>query len=109
MDATVPTVTLRGVVKAFAVLVALIAVPAGVGFGVVAAQPDGTRDLKNPAGPPHPGDPFPMPPEFANLRLMEQTAEEALAKSAGCVSCHQTVGDPHCKNTLRIGCTDCHG
>src|SRR5439155_21533876 len=29
--------------------------------------------------------------------------------SAGCITCHQNVGDPHGKPTLRLGCTDCHG
>src|SRR5213078_2308080 len=31
------------------------------------------------------------------------------AKSAGCITCHQNVGDPHAKETLHIGCVDCHG
>ncbi|QDU19558.1 LVIVD repeat-containing protein [Urbifossiella limnaea] len=76
---------------------------------VILPHGDGTRDLQNPNWSTDPTDPFPMPPEWANVRLMEQTAAEAAAKSAGCVGCHQTVGDPHCKPTLRIGCTDCHG
>ncbi len=57
----------------------------------------------------NPDDPFPMPPELAGVKLMEQTAGEAQAKSASCVACHQGSGDPHGKDTLRIGCTDCHG
>ncbi|MBN9119067.1 MAG: DUF1553 domain-containing protein [Planctomycetes bacterium] len=40
---------------------------------------------------------------------MKQTAAEAYGKSVGCMACHQSVGDPHGKDTLRIGCTDCHG
>lgn len=56
-----------------------------------------------------PADPFPMPAELINVKLMEQTAAEAHTKSAGCIHCHQNVGDPHGKPTLRIGCTDCHG
>ena len=70
---------------------------------------DGTRDLKNPDWSTDPSDPFPMPPELANVELMKQTAAEAYGKSVGCMGCHKSVGDPHGKDTLRIGCTDCHG
>lgn len=59
--------------------------------------------------PTDPADPFPMPPGLSDVKLMEQTAEEQQAKSASCIGCHRGVGDPHCKSTLRIGCTDCHG
>ena len=38
------------------------------------------------------------PPTASNL--LNQTDEEAAAKSAGCVSCHKTVHDPHDKDTL---------
>lgn len=69
----------------------------------------GTRDPKNPEWSTDPSDPFPMPPELANVELMKQTAAEAYAKSAGCMACHKDTGDPHGKDTLRIGCTDCHG
>lgn len=71
--------------------------------------PDGSRDLKNPNWSTDPSDPFPMPPEMANVELMKQTAAEAYAKSEGCMACHKGTGDPHGKDTLRIGCTDCHG
>ena len=37
----------------------------------------------------------------------EQTI--AAAKSAGCLTCHQGARDPHFKDTVRLGCTDCHG
>src|SRR5438105_5256574 len=47
--------------------------------------------------------------ELANVHLLRQTAAEAAAKSAGCITCHQNVGDPHAKETLHIGCVDCHG
>jgi hypothetical protein len=70
---------------------------------------DGTRDTNNPNWSTDPADPFPMPPELANIELMKQSAAEAYAKSAGCIGCHKSVGDPHGKETLRIGCTDCHG
>ncbi|HUR54555.1 MAG TPA: hypothetical protein VMZ71_10510, partial [Gemmataceae bacterium] len=115
MDATTPAISLRAALKGLAVFAALVVAPLGLCLGVHAMQSgsplatDGTRNLQNPDWSTDPGDPYPMPPEYANLRLMEQTADEAHAKSAGCVNCHQHVGDPHCKTTLRIGCTDCHG
>ncbi|HKB40241.1 MAG TPA: cytochrome c3 family protein, partial [Gemmataceae bacterium] len=54
-------------------------------------------------------DPFPMPPEMRNVDLMKQTQPEADAKSAACVNCHRGVGDMHDKNTVHLGCVDCHG
>jgi hypothetical protein len=54
-------------------------------------------------------DPYPLPPELQGVDLMQQTAEQAAAKSAGCISCHQNVHDPHAKETVRLGCVDCHG
>src|SRR5262245_56743743 len=66
------------------------------------APPDG-------AAPHAAGDPYPMPPEWVGVDLLKQTAAEARAKSAGCLACHQGARDPHYKDTLRLGCTDCHG
>src|SRR5690349_12220272 len=40
-----------------------------------------------------------------------QTAEEAAAKSVGCLSCH-TASDQasmHTNPAVKLGCTDCHG
>jgi hypothetical protein len=54
-------------------------------------------------------EPFPMPPELQGVELMKQTDQVKLAKSAGCVVCHQNTGDPHAKETVRLGCVDCHG
>lgn len=76
---------------------------------VLPPQGDGTRDTRDPRWTDDTFDPFPMPPELVGVNLLAQTAEEAAAKSTGCVVCHQNTGDPHGKNTLRIGCTDCHG
>jgi len=56
-----------------------------------------------------PDDPYPFPPELIGVELMKQSADDAHRKSAGCINCHQNVCDPHFKDTLRIGCTDCHG
>jgi hypothetical protein len=41
--------------------------------------------------------------------LLQQTEEQAAAKSTGCLSCHTGAHDPHYKETVRLGCTDCHG
>ncbi len=40
-----------------------------------------------------------------------QTAEQAQAKSAGCLSCHTTTDQlsMHASPAVRLGCTDCHG
>src|SRR5438552_1910078 len=72
-------------------------------------QGDGIRNPRIPEWSTDPSDPFPMPAELAGVELMKQTEQEARAKSAGCITCHQNVGDPHGKPTLRLGCTDCHG
>jgi hypothetical protein len=50
-----------------------------------------------------------MPVELEQIDLLRQTEEEAARKSAGCLCCHQNVKDPHFKETVRLGCTDCHG
>jgi hypothetical protein len=54
-------------------------------------------------------DPFPMPAALRNINLLKQTADAAAAKSAGCIHCHQNTHDPHGKETLHLGCCDCHG
>ncbi len=128
MDAADTPVSTRSALRFLVVVVAFVGAPVGFCLTLHAQQAgsspphatiksptellplgDGLRDLHNPEWSADASDPFPMPPEFVGVKLMEQSAEQAHAKSAGCVVCHQTVGDPHCKNTLRIGCTDCHG
>src|SRR5215218_7823222 len=49
------------------------------------SQPDVNTD---------PAAPFPMPPEMVGVNLLGQSAEEAAAKSAGCLTCHQDARDP---------------
>src|SRR5262249_9204266 len=82
-------------------LVAILALLPGTRSGVLGQvkAPSTTAD----------DNPFPLPPELEGVDLLQQTAEQAAAKSAGCVTCHQNVGDPHAKETLRLGCVDCHG
>ncbi len=50
-----------------------------------------------------------MPTGLQQVDLLKQTREQAALKSAGCVLCHKNVGDPHVKDTLQLGCCDCHG
>jgi len=88
-------------------------------FRIIVADPDqpvsaqprdfGYQDPRNPRYSTDPSDPFPMPEELIGVNLMHQTDEVKQRKSAGCIECHKTVGDPHGKDTLRLGCTDCHG
>lgn len=41
--------------------------------------------------------------------LNAQADELVAAKSQGCIQCHRGQHDPHFKETVRLGCTDCHG
>ena len=52
---------------------------------------------------------YPMPAELEQIDLLRQSKEKADRKSAGCLCCHQNVHDPHFKETLHLGCVDCHG
>jgi hypothetical protein len=54
-------------------------------------------------------DPYPLPEELRGVDLLGQSDDAARAKSAGCLQCHQGARDPHFKDTVRLGCTDCHG
>jgi hypothetical protein len=54
-------------------------------------------------------DPYPIPEDWRNVDLRRQTRADADLKSAGCISCHQSCGDPHDKPTVNLGCVDCHG
>jgi hypothetical protein len=45
----------------------------------------------------------------AGPNLAQQTDEEALAKSAGCLSCHNGIEPMHESKNVRLGCVDCHG
>ncbi|QDT36412.1 hypothetical protein [Stratiformator vulcanicus] len=58
-------------------------------------------------------DPYPMPPEYVGIELMKQTAQQAHAKSHGCIVCHKNAHDPHKQPhkplSFHLGCCDCHG
>jgi hypothetical protein len=68
------------------------------------AAAQSAEPLKQPAY-----NPYPLPSELAGVNLLAQSAEEAARKSAGCISCHKDTADPHAKETVRLGCCDCHG
>lgn len=78
-----------------------------------AVQPASAR--QQPLVPPGPDEPIRghgVPRESLRLdefSLMRQTADEAHAKSWGCVQCHRNVGDMHKPGTTHLGCVDCHG
>lgn len=95
----------------FAMAAAWLTVAAVIVLSAVRAQPPRTYQAEATYNrePSRPDDPYPFPPELAGVELMRQTTEQMHAKSAGCVTCHANVGDPHFKDTLRLGCTDCHG
>src|SRR5581483_11220924 len=80
-----------------------------LGLGGWSGGATGADDRPQPQSSTDPDDPFPLPPELVGVKLLEQTAADRDRKSAGCVRCHQGVGDPHGKETVRLGCTDCHG
>src|ERR1043166_1835856 len=43
--------------------------------------------------------------------VVDQTREEAMRKSAGCMECHKGIENParHVSLNVVLGCTDCHG
>jgi hypothetical protein len=40
---------------------------------------------------------------------IDQTTEEAMTKSKGCLECHKGIEDMHASPNVVLGCTDCHG
>jgi hypothetical protein len=86
---------------------ALVAVAAL--FLVAGAALLGRRDGEASGQEPPRYDPYPLPPELRGSDLRGQSADTARAKSAGCLKCHKGARDPHFKETVRLGCCDCHG
>src|ERR1041385_2280373 len=43
--------------------------------------------------------------------LIDQTPEDAMRKSRGCLECHKGIDEPtmHASENVVLGCTDCHG
>src|SRR5438128_124685 len=41
--------------------------------------------------------------------LLEQTEADVLAKSSGCLTCHQGIEPMHESPLVKLGCVDCHG
>jgi hypothetical protein len=52
---------------------------------------------------------YPIPTELEHVDLYRQSKDDAFAKSASCIQCHGDVGTMHQKNTVVLGCVDCHG
>ncbi|MBC8002611.1 MAG: hypothetical protein H7X97_08495, partial [Opitutaceae bacterium] len=49
-------------------------------------------------------------PAFSPARnLIDQTRDEAMTKSRGCIECHRNSEDMHASPNVVLGCTDCHG
>src|ERR1039458_6649516 len=65
------------------------------GFGPPISVP---RDLPSP--------PRALPPP----NLVDQSPQEAMRKSAGCLQCHTGIENPsmHLSRNVVLGCTDCH-
>ncbi len=53
-------------------------------------------------------DRFRMEIDGALVDVMNRAPEDALAASAGCLSCHENVDEPH-PQTVHLSCVDCHG
>src|SRR5439155_18490431 len=68
-----------------------------VGFGPPISVP---RDLVRSA-----------PHRFPARNWIDQTPEEAMRKSRGCLECHQGIDQPtmHASPNVVLGCADCHG
>ncbi len=73
------------------------------------AQGPASRPPSIPSAPVASSESYPMPAELVGVNLSNQTPEMVAAKSTSCVMCHKDSHDPHFKQTVRLGCTDCHG
>jgi hypothetical protein len=71
--------------------------------GAARAQDDG---LGPPISVPR-EQPALTPPKPRNW--IDQTPEEAMAKSRGCLECHKGIEEMHASPNVVLGCTDCHG
>lgn len=76
-----------------ALVLSALLIPAGI---LNASDPTGPVNDNHVTAPPAP---------------MSQTAEQVMAKSDGCFSCHTRTDEPsmHASPAVRLGCTDCHG
>src|SRR5213075_1180893 len=52
---------------------------------------------------------LPKPASSQARNLIDQTRDEAMAKSRGCIECHRNSEDMHASPNVVLGCTDCHG
>ena len=51
------------------------------------------------------------PHRFPPRDLIDQTPDEAMRKSGGCLECHRGIDQPtmHASPNVVLGCADCHG
>ena len=72
----------------------------------------GARPAQSSAGQDSTSPPQSVPAEQSPSGiLLEQSPEQVKLNSDGCVSCHTATDSPtmHTTDTVRLGCTDCHG
>src|ERR1700693_3035192 len=73
------------------------------GVAAVRGQDEGYGPpIAVPRQPAQPGLPKPR-------NWIDQTSEEAMTKSRGCLECHKGIEDMHASPNVVLGCTDCHG
>ena len=87
---------IRHLVLWFALVAAGLAMAIGPTIRAAEGEKPVERDYTRVAAPPAPA---------------QQTLEEMMAKSDGCLSCHVRTDEPtmHVSPAVRLGCIDCHG
>ena len=104
-------------------IAAILCASASIAFGfllanspgmlTVQAQPGAAQPAQAASTPPPPAPAAQEPPSSGRRFLPRygETAEQAQAASAGCISCHVGIEHPnmHAEDTVQLGCADCHG
>lgn len=111
-DVMPPAATERRIPPIFALGLAA-ALFACVGLSTLGGPPDSTprRTVGAPRAIARGADvvAYPIPSELRGIDLSKQTDAMAMSKSVGCLQCHHSAHDPHYRETVRLGCVDCHG
>lgn len=86
----------RAVLVVLSAILASVALGDEAGFGPPISVP---RDLPQ------------VPHQLPARNWIDQTREEAMRKSQGCIECHKGIENPsmHVSQNVVLGCTDCHG
>lgn len=109
-----PTAPARRIPSLFALAMAA-ALLGGVGLSTLGGPPgvnEGRRIVAAPRASQARGPEivaYPVPTALQGIDLSKQTEAMAMSKSAGCLQCHHSAHDPHDRETVRLGCVDCHG